>query len=216
MLSRVARGIPRTARVAQTVRHMGAPATTSDEPNIASMTGTTGFGAAVVLGGGYAIANEILILHAETVVAFSMASMIGLLYQKAGPSIAASFDERAEQIEESLLVAKTEKIAELEAAIAEEKTVPASLAAIDDIFELNKEVALMAAEVQYRTDLAENSAAVHAELDFLMRVENETKQAEKQLLIDQVVAGVLAEAQSQEGAILKQCVADLNALSASQ
>ena len=145
-----------------------------------------------------------------------MASMIGLLYQKAGPSIAASFDERAEQIEESLLVAKTEKIAELEAAIAEEKTVPASLAAIDDIFELNKEVALMAAEVQYRTDLAENSAAVHAELDFLMRVENETKQAEKQLLIDQVVAGVLAEAQSQEGAILKQCVADLNALSASQ
>lgn len=54
-------GIPRTARVAQTVRHMGAPATTSDEPNIASMTGTTGFGAAVVLGGGYAIANEVSI-----------------------------------------------------------------------------------------------------------------------------------------------------------
>jgi len=195
---------------------MGAPATTEEEPNIASMTGTTGFAAAVALGGGYAIANEILILHAETVVAFSMVSMVGMLYQKAGPGIAASLDERAVTIEETLLVAKTEKIAELEAAIAEEKTVPGSLEAIGDIFELNKEVALMAAEVQYRTDLAENSAAVHAELDFLMRIENETKNAEKQLLIDQVVAGVLAEASTQEAAILKQCVSDLNALSASQ
>lgn len=51
--------IPRTTRVAQTVRHMGAPAAPAEESNIASMTGTTGFGAAVALGGGYAIANEV-------------------------------------------------------------------------------------------------------------------------------------------------------------
>lgn len=160
--------------------------------------------------------RQILILHAETVVAFSMATMVGMLYQKAGPSIAASLDERAVAIEETLSVAKADKIAELEAAIAEEKTVPSSLAAISEIFELNKEVAAMASEVQYRADLAENEAAVYKELNFLMQIENETKNAEKQLLIDQVVAGVLAEAGAQEGAILKQCVADLSALSASQ
>lgn len=160
--------------------------------------------------------RQILILHAETVVAFSMAAMVGMLYQKAGPSIAASLDERAVAIEETLSVAKADKIAELEAAIAEEKTVPSSLAAISEIFELNKEVAAMASEVQYRADLAENEAAVYKELNFLMQIENETKNAEKQLLIDQVVAGVLAEAGAQEGAILKQCVADLSALSASQ
>jgi len=215
-LSRVARAIPRTSRVAQTVRHMGAAAAPAEESISASMTGTTGFGAALALGGGYAIANEILILHAETVVAFSMATMVGMLYQKAGPSIAASLDERAVAIEETLSVAKADKIAELEAAIAEEKTVPSSLAAISEIFELNKEVAAMASEVQYRADLAENEAAVYKELNFLMQIENETKNAEKQLLIDQVVAGVLAEAGAQEGAILKQCVADLSALSASQ
>ena len=45
--------------MAQTVRHMGAPAAPAEESNIASMTGTTGFGAAVALGGGYAIANEV-------------------------------------------------------------------------------------------------------------------------------------------------------------
>lgn len=145
-----------------------------------------------------------------------MAAMVGMLYQKAGPSIAASLDERAVAIEETLSVAKADKIAELEAAIAEEKTVPSSLAAISEIFELNKEVAAMASEVQYRADLAENEAAVYKELNFLMQIENETKNAEKQLLIDQVVAGVLAEAGAQEGAILKQCVADLSALSASQ
>jgi len=196
---------------------MATPAAAEEpESNVASMTGTTGFGAALALGGGYAIANEILILHAETVVAFSMASMIGMLYQKAGPSIAASLDERAESIESALSIAKADKIVELEAAIAEEATVPASLEAIGDIFELNKEVALMAAEVQYRTDLAENAAAVEKELSFLMQIENETKNAEKALLVDQVVAGVLAGAAAQEDAILKQCVADLTALSAAQ
>ena len=45
--------------MAQTVRHMGAPAAPAEESNIASMTGTTGFGAALALGGGYAIANEV-------------------------------------------------------------------------------------------------------------------------------------------------------------
>lgn len=74
----------------------------------------------------------------------------------------------------------------------------------------------MAAEVQYRTDLAENAAAVEKELSFLMQIENETKNAEKALLVDQVVAGVLAGAAAQEDAILKQCVADLTALSAAQ
>jgi hypothetical protein len=196
---------------------MATPAATEEpEANIAGMTGTTGFGAALLLGGGYAVANEILILHAETVVAFSMASMIGMLYQKAGPSIAASLDERAENIESSLSIAKADKIVELEAAIAEESTVPDSLAAIGDIFELNKEVALMQAEVQFRQDQADNAAAVENELAFLMKVENETKNAEKTLLVNQVVAGVLAGAAAQEDAIMKQCVADLTALSASQ
>jgi hypothetical protein len=145
-----------------------------------------------------------------------MVTMVGFLYNKAGPSVAASLDERADSIEASLSIAKADKIAELTAAIAEEKTVPDSLAAISEIFAINKEVAKMSAEVAYRTDLAANEEAVHKELNFLMAVENETKNAEKQLLIDQIVAGVLAGAAAEEDAILKGCVANLSALSASQ
>ena len=159
---------------------------------------------------------QILILHAETVVVFSMATMVTFLYKQAGPAVAESLDERAAGIEASLSIAKAEKIAELEAAIAEERTIPGSLEAVSEIFAINKEVAKMSAEVEFRSDLAANEKAVHDELKFLMSIEKETKNAEKQLLIDQIVAGVYAGATAHEDAILKQCVTNLSALSASQ
>jgi len=71
-------------------------------------------------------------------------------------------------------------------------------------------------EVAYREELHAGRAAVIKELEFLKNVERDNKNLEKDLLIEQIVAGVTAEAANMEADIIKQCVADIEALSAAQ
>jgi hypothetical protein len=119
-------------------------------------------------------------------------------------------------IEDNLSVEKTNAIAALEAQIAEEKAIPGSLEALSDVFAINKEIAQMQYELAFREELLAGQKKIVQELDFLKMVENENKNLEKDLLIKSIVAGVEAEAANMEADILKQCVADLEALSASQ
>jgi hypothetical protein len=119
-------------------------------------------------------------------------------------------------IEDTLSVEKTNAIAALEAQIAEEKAIPGSLEALSDVFAINKEIAQMQYELSFREELLAGQKKIVQELDFLKLVESENKNLEKDLLIKSIVAGVEAEAANMEADILKQCVSDLEALSASQ
>jgi hypothetical protein len=71
-------------------------------------------------------------------------------------------------------------------------------------------------ELSFREELLAGQKKIVQELDFLKLVESENKNLEKDLLIKSIVAGVEAEAANMEADILKQCVSDLEALSASQ
>ena len=86
---------------------------TSPPAQISGVTGNTGFAALTAGVGAYLVGNEILILHAETIVAFSMATMTYFLYNKAGPEVAAMLDERSAAIKDNWAVSKDNKVAQL-------------------------------------------------------------------------------------------------------
>merc|ERR1712232_1022616 len=133
-------------------------------------------------------------------------------YKKAGPIIAAGFDERAQGIEETLSVAKNEKIASLKNQIEQEKSIAPSLANVAELFAIDKEIGALSRELEFRQAKVDAKNAMIKELDQLVLMENEVAQIEKDLLVDAVLKGVMADVESQEGAILKQCVADLESL----
>ena len=116
---------------------------------------------------------QILILHAETVVVGCMATMITFLYKQFGETIGSGLDDRADAIETALNVAKADRIASLEAQIAEEKTIPASLEAIGDLFAISKELGAMNRELAYRTALHDAADQVTKELNFYVQLEAE-------------------------------------------
>merc|ERR1719313_1457086 len=133
----------RTAPVA--ARHIS---TSNRHENMS--TGQTGFVAAVAAGGFYALSQEILILHAESVVAFCMGTMTYFLYKKAGPSIAASLDDRSNEILDRLSVSKHAREADLSAQIAKTAAVPSELSGVTNIFDVHREILKMHQELEVR------------------------------------------------------------------
>jgi len=207
------RGLPKVApalRAAPQARYM------ASKPEVNNMTGNTGFAVAAAGGSAYLLSQEILILHTETVVVFSMAAMVTFLYKKAGPDIAALFDERAQSIADSLSVAKNAKKASLTAEMQAEKDIAPSLANVAELFAIDKEIGALSRELAFREAKIEARNAVVKELDQLVLMENQVAQIEKDLLVAATIQGVMKDIESQEGAILKQCIADLEGLSASQ
>ena len=80
---------------------------------VSGVTGNTGFAALTAGVGAYLVGNEILVLHAETVVAFSMGVMTYFLYNKAGPEVAQMLDDRSAAIKDNWAVSKDNKVAKL-------------------------------------------------------------------------------------------------------
>jgi F-type H+-transporting ATPase subunit b len=188
-------------------------------PKAESVSGFTGnTGVAVATAGGMAVlvSQEILILHAETVTGICMAGVLGGLYKYAGAGIAETLDEPGVSIASSLNAAKIAKAASLEEAIEAEKQIPSTLEHLQELYSINKELEVLNREQAFRDEKHAAAAAVIAELDLMVKTENEVKLAEQGLLIDKVVAGVLGDIEKVEGEILKQCVADLAKLSAEQ
>merc|ERR1712086_409308 len=102
----------------------------------------------------------------------------------------------AQNIADSLSVAKNAKKASLQAEMAAEKDIAPSLANVAELFAIDKEIGALSRQ--------------------LVLMENQVAQIEKDLLVAATIAGVMKDIESQEGAILKQCIADLESLSATQ
>eukprot|EP00730_Choanoeca_flexa_P003460 TRINITY_DN11416_c4_g4_i5.p1 TRINITY_DN11416_c4_g4~~TRINITY_DN11416_c4_g4_i5.p1 ORF type:complete len:222 (+),score=89.58 TRINITY_DN11416_c4_g4_i5:52-717(+) len=181
-----------------------------------SKTGKTG---AAVLGLGlaaYLASKEILILHNETVVVASVAAVTYGLMKYAGKDIAATLDERAQNIQTGLEQGRKARIAAIEAEIEEQQALKASVDNIGEIFDINRELNDMTRELTYRQQLhaVRNEAEDH--LTQMYNLESSLRQSEQNEIVNWIEAEVLASLKGQEDAIMKQCITDLEALAKAQ
>ena len=177
-------------------------------------TGQTGFVMAAGAGAFYALSQEVLILHAESVVAFCMGTMTYFLYKKAGPGIAESLDERSQEILDRLSVSKNAREANLNEQIADAAAVPAQLGGVANLFDVQRDILKFQQELQVREAKAEIAEQARKHLHNLENAQNEVRAAEQAALVASVRDNVLLGLKGQESAILKQCVVDLEALAA--
>ena len=95
-----------------------------------------------------------------------------------------------------------------------QKATPDQLAAVGELFDISRELDVMNREITFRQAKHDTAAAALKELTDFVKIESEVKNAEQAELVAQLEAEVLQGLKGQEGAILKQCIADLDALAA--
>lgn len=180
---------------------------------LASKTGNLGTG---LLGGAlaaYLISKEIIVLHYESVVVLSMGTVTYLAIKKAGGGIGDMLDDHSKGIYTTLKESRTKRMAQIEADIAEQKAVPSMLEGLGEFFNVNREINDIAREIEFRTHKQEAYSAAIKELNGVIKLEASERAREQADLVNALEAAVLAGLKGQEGAILKQCIADIEKLS---
>lgn len=119
-------------------------------------------------------------------------------------------------IEDSLSIAKVAKIDSLKTEITAEQGIAPSLSQISELFAIDKEIGALSRELAFRQAKLDAQNAVTSELDQLVLMEKQVASMEKDMLVNEILKGVMADVEGQEAAILKQCVVDLESLSAAQ
>ncbi|EDQ85106.1 uncharacterized protein MONBRDRAFT_38997 [Monosiga brevicollis MX1] len=181
-----------------------------------SKTGKTG---AAVLGFGlaaYLASKEILILHSETVVVASIAAVTYGLMSKAGKDIASGLDERAQAIQEGLEKGRVARIAAIEKEIAQQEQLKASVSNLQEIYDVNRELASATRELAYRTELHAARDNALANLKDMVAIEQSQRQAEQNEIANWIEAEVLKALEGKEEALMKQSIADLEDLAKAQ
>ena len=95
-----------------------------------------------------------------------------------------------------------------------QKATPDQLAAVGELFDISRELDVMNREIAFRQGKHDTAAAALKELTDFVKIETEVKNAEQAELVAALEASVLEGLKGKEGAILKQCIADLDALAA--
>jgi len=181
---------------------------------VSKFTGQTGLATLGLGAGAFLMSKEIIVIHSETVVVVALGIMTKVLYDKAGPGIGEWLDSKSDGIHSSLSEGAVAKKNAVENALASAKATPDSLSGVSELFEIAKELDAMNRELSFREVQHDTRSAAVQELESFIKIESDVKAAEQAEMIVALEAEILSGLKGKEGAILKQCVADLAALSA--
>eukprot|EP00040_Diaphanoeca_grandis_P038240 m.256110 g.256110 ORF g.256110 m.256110 type:complete len:218 (-) comp34068_c0_seq1:263-916(-) len=183
---------------------------------VSKFTGQTGLAVGGVGLGAFLMSKEIIVIHSETVVVVALGIMTKVLYDKAGPGIAEFLDGRSDGVLGSMSEGAVAKKNGVEEALAIAKATPESLSGVADLFDIARELDAINRELAFRDVQHDTRNAAVKELEDFIKIESDVKAAEQSEMIAALQFEILNGLKGQEGAILKQCVADLAALSAAK